>query len=50
MALNVSAEVLTVRVEAVKPVTVRVTLAVCVPVAVIMEMVPVHVVPAASPD
>ena len=35
---------------AVKPVTVRVTLAVSVPVAVLMEMEPVHVVPAAIPD
>ena len=34
----------------VKPVTVRVTLVVSVPVAVLMEMVPVHVVPPASPD
>ena len=47
-ALKVNAEALSVSVVA--AVTFRVTLAVCVPVAAIMEIVPVHAVPPAIPD
>ena len=50
VALNVRADVLTVRLVTVKPVTLSVTLADCVPAAVVMEMVPVQVVPAAMAD
>jgi hypothetical protein len=42
--------VLTVRVVVVEADTVIVTLAVSEPVAVVMEMVPVHVVPPVIPD
>ncbi len=49
-ALNVKAEELKVRPDRVAEVTFRVTMADCVPPAVIMEMVPLHWVPALSPD
>src|SRR5260370_7826 len=49
-AVKVSAEELNVRPDAVGAVTFRVTVAVCVPPAVIMEIVPVQVVPAVNPD
>ena len=50
MALNVRAVVLAVRLVVVKPAYVQGDAAVCVPLAVVMEMVPVQVVPAAIPD
>jgi hypothetical protein len=50
VALKLRVEVLTVRLVTVVPVTTRVTVAVSVPVAVLMETVPVHVVPEAIPD
>jgi hypothetical protein len=49
-ALNVKAEGLNVRLPVVKPATFRVTLAVCVTEAAVMEIVPLQVVPAANPD
>jgi hypothetical protein len=49
-ALNVRLEELKVRPEAVGAVTFRVTVADCVAVPAVMEIVPVHVVPAVSPD
>jgi hypothetical protein len=49
-ALNVKAEGLNVRTAAVEPVTLRVTVAVCVTEAAVMEIVPLHVVPAVIPD
>jgi hypothetical protein len=49
-ALNVKAEGLNVRPAVVKPVTFRVTVAVCVTEAAVMEIVPLHVVPAVMPD
>ena len=48
-ALNVKVEALNVRAAAVA-VTFRVTLAVCVTDPAVMEIVPLHVVPAANPD
>ena len=48
--LKVSAEELKVRTDVAAAVTFRVTVADWVPVAVIMEIVPAHVVPAVSPD
>jgi hypothetical protein len=48
-AVNVRAEVLKVMPSDVEPLTFRVTLAVCVTEAAVMEIVPVHVVPAVSP-
>src|SRR5260370_1567034 len=47
-ALKVSAEEFNVRPDAVGAVTLRVTVAVCVPPAAIMEIVPVQVVPAVN--
>jgi hypothetical protein len=49
-ALKVRAEELKVRPEAVGAVTFRVTVAVCVPEAVLIEIIPVQVVPAVIPD
>ena len=50
-ALNVKLEALNVSgPDVVKPVTLRVTVAVCVTEAVTMEIVPLHWVPAAIPD
>jgi hypothetical protein len=49
-ALKARAEELSVSPEAVGAVTFRVTVAVCVPEAVLMEIVPVQVVPAVIPD
>jgi hypothetical protein len=50
VALNVKAEELKVKPDTVGAVTLRVTVADCVPEAVIMEIVPVHVVPAVRPN
>jgi hypothetical protein len=49
-AENVRVEELKVRPEAVGAVTFRVTVAVCVAPPAVMEIEPVHVVPAVSPD
>src|ERR1039457_6663544 len=49
-ALNVKAVELNVRTPDTKPVTFRVTFAVCVTEAAVKEIVPLHVVPAAIPD
>ena len=49
-ALKVRAEELNVSPDAFGAVTFKVTVADCVPAEVIMETVPVHVVPAVSPD
>ena len=49
-ALNAKAEGLNVRPAVVKPVTFSVTVAVCVTEAAVMEIVPLHVVPAVMPD
>ena len=49
-ALKVNAEELKVRPDAVGAITFRVTVADCVPLAVVMEIVPVQVVPAVNPD
>src|SRR5205085_5481700 len=48
-ALNGKVEALNVRTPAVTPVTLRVTLAVWVTEPAVMDMVPLHVVPAAIP-
>jgi hypothetical protein len=49
-ALNVNEDGLSERPVAVGLVTFSVTLAVCVPEATVIEIVPLHVVPAANPD
>ncbi len=49
-ALNVKAEEFNVRPDAVGAVTFRVTVADWVPAAAVMEIVPVHAVPAVNPD
>ena len=49
-ALNVKVEELKIRPDTVAEITFIVTVADCVPLAVFMEMVPVHWVPALSPD